>query len=315
MSTIEYVCVYKKGLGDVCCSLPDKEDIENKETNVRELSLLQTLNSKYTIPESLFMGYSGVQEFIMEDGIRVIVKFEKKEQSGADFMFKHTIHEAFIGLFGLNSLKSSIFARIIQFSMTENYYYVIYEHISGPLFRKYLETAPPEAVKSIMLKILNGLYTAHNSIQFTHYDIHADNIIIRNDEPVIIDYGVSSMKYDGIDYGSGYADVNRFKHHMWYHDTFSLLFRLAKGLMSILESPDFILHEIILICQKLLQFFIVESFDLNYIERYIRKYTYSQPPNEIIGCKYNFDEFMKLAHQYLDDSIQRTQSEPEQSSS
>jgi len=67
--------------------------------------------------------------------------------------------------------------------------------------------------KAIILQILLALYDAYQAFQFTHYDLHLDNIIINRTEfnhpvifrnqllllysnllPVIIDYGSSHIK-------------------------------------------------------------------------------------------------------------------------
>lgn len=90
---------------------------------------------------------------------------------------------------------------------------VIYEYIPGVTLLEALKTITVNEFKAIILQILLALYDAYQAFQFTHYDLHLDNIIIINRTefnhpvifrnqlllysnllPVIIDYGSSHIK-------------------------------------------------------------------------------------------------------------------------
>jgi len=276
-------------------SVVTTEDIINRQINERELELLSACSPVYSFPDIEFILDNGIRKHKTPEGVDVIIKYEKKVNPADEFEFKLTIHEAFIGLFGLNSVASSIFARVIQFSMIDGYYYVVYEYIEGITFRKYIKKSSPGQIKSVLLKLFEGLYIAHSSICFTHYDMHRYNIIIRDNSPVIIDYGLSYIKYDNCDYGYEYAAVNRFNRPMWYHDIFKILLHVIAEYVFYHQSS----RELIAPIRQLLQFFMDESFDFDFIDTYRTKYVYFQPSNEMINNSYDFTQFMSLARQIL----------------
>lgn len=178
---------------------------------------------------------------------QIIVKIDCSKDS-----FDEIVHEAFIGLYGLNKLGSPYFAKVLDAYMSQEcpkYYklcnttcnYVIYEYIPGITLLEALKTMMVKEFKEIILQIWLALYDAYQVLQFTHYDLHPGNIIISRTEsnhpvifrnqlllysnllPVIIDYGSSHINIDGVDYGRNFDDGKIHNIVFWPHDIFKLL--------------------------------------------------------------------------------------------
>lgn len=167
------------------------------------------------------------------NGWSVVIK------AGEDYVshdFNEVTHEAFIGFFGVNRLDSKNFAQVLDANINtvcpkvleaeKLCSYVVYEYISGPTLKKYLKGANSNTVATILMTLFDVLYHAWIAIDFTHYDLHLDNIIIHQDQPVLIDYGASHIKYKGQDYGR-ILELGGIKNEsMWVHDVFKVLISL-----------------------------------------------------------------------------------------
>lgn len=157
------------------------------------------------------------------------------------------LNEAFVGLCGLNSLNSPHFVRVLGAKLNATCirdddvfdydepdaprcHYVIYEYVAGMSLGDYLFGVRVETMVSLLRQIFGALHQAYTAIDFTHYDLHAGNIIIKADgTPVILDYGRSHIKYGGDDFGPGTVGPMDVDHRsMWFHDVFMLLIVLAK---------------------------------------------------------------------------------------
>lgn len=57
--------------------------------------------------------------------------------------------------------------------------YVVYERIPGISMREFLATCTVTDFIDVYLQVLQSLHVAYSTCQFTHYDLHCDNIIIR----------------------------------------------------------------------------------------------------------------------------------------
>lgn len=119
--------------------------------------------------------------------------------------------------------------------------YILYENIQPAVpFGKYVENTPFEEILDKYLQVLYALLLANNLLDYTHYDLHAENVLIRdipnnemsvangvngmnglNDKvaipylterdeieyvmtdkiATIIDYGFNHVKVDGVNYG------------------------------------------------------------------------------------------------------------------
>ena len=180
----------------------------------------------------------------------IIFKIDTEEEQDLD----QIVHEAFIGIKGLNTLNSPYFAKVLGVYLSQNCpadletidekcNYVVYEYIPGLTLLDSLETVNPDEFKEILLQILIGLRDAYNRLEFTHYDLHLKNIIVNMNDPhrvtygdssrdvrfdskflpVIIDYGSSHIKLKGIDYGRDYDYGQIYNTKFWAHDVFKLL--------------------------------------------------------------------------------------------
>lgn len=192
--------------------------------------------------------------FVKQDGSPKIIKTSIYQTDIKKYSFNHVLNECFIGYFGLNTLNSFNFAKIEGFQIAEcpwnasdsewNLYkdktciYTIYEYIPGVSFRDYLETASFDQIKSILLELFEALYQASTLLDFTHFDLHQENIIIHNDRPVIIDYGQSHIKYDNYDFGRINPRFHIYNKNVWYTDILCILFGLCEFLYSKYGSFD-----------------------------------------------------------------------------
>jgi len=151
------------------------------------------------------------------------------------------LHELFVGTFGTNKLRkiipnfSYIFGgfkcsppiikdkKVITWCNNgKSVNYVVYENIfpSVPM-KKYIETCTTQEFMSVFLQLLFSIKIAYDAIEFTHYDLHTDNVLIRdtpgkktyrilypklgyivsNKISTIIDYGFSHIKYNDLYFG------------------------------------------------------------------------------------------------------------------
>lgn len=125
------------------------------------------------------------------------------------------------------------------FHEPEEYGYVVYQLIPGVNFHdwlidNYFSQNPNVGIRfeNILLSIFTALEEAYRLIDFTHYDLHYGNIIIRPDgSPVIIDYGYSHFQLDDIDYGYINSDIDVYNVSNWRSDPLRLL-PLIKSLIS-----------------------------------------------------------------------------------
>jgi hypothetical protein len=211
------------------------------------------------------------------DGNPIIIKFST-DPTVDNLVFNSIVHEAFIGLFGLNRLQSPNFAKIIATSLSscpsyidhEICSYVAYEYIEGPTLSKFMESNSDGVIKSILYQVFEAIYYAYRELDFTHYDLHLDNIMIRNNIPVIIDYGRSHIKINNVNYG--YYDLwhHVYNRSRWYYD----ILTLCKWIYLSERIQDEI--------KSLLEFFTFATVDAN-------KELYYYGVNDII---YDFDIFV-----------------------
>lgn len=190
-----------------------------------------------------------------------IIKYDSDPNSE-----KTILHEAFIGLYATNQLRSII----PNFSLVHGFYSnkkcpsglegkcaaVIYEYIDGmDLFNYLYEEIKVKEIKQIILQLFLALFTAYDIYKFTHYDLHLKNIMIKKYDksfeinypkrsiktkvvPCIIDYGRAHIILAGTDYGiegfekaSFYGEkINIANKAFWPHDVFSILAKVYSRL-------------------------------------------------------------------------------------
>lgn len=213
-----------------------------------------------------------------------IVKAPKGDHHNDDI-----IHEAFVSLYGTNRLRRTIPNFVycygtfscaspilasddhvaswcignsqVTYMITEN----VYPSVS---YCDYIKTASREEFLCSYLQVLYALNEAYKMIDFTHYDLHSENILMReyteeeyfqipyntergkeylvtNRVATIIDYGFTHIKYKNEHYG-----VNRWAYSIYankshiMHDAYKLLLMLARDLRdaesSLLDDVAFI---------------------------------------------------------------------------
>jgi len=208
-------------------------------------------------------------------------------------------HELAVGIYGTNSLRefvpnfSYLYGGFVNsapsidirnhFSWNNSndkqdkqFQYIVYENINESItFYEYIETCSLDQFFNNYLQIILALNIANKKIDFTHYDLHGNNVLIRNlnstkniqysvfDEKfylkvdtvaTIIDYGSSFFRYKGIGYGSP-VSVLMNKYFIFdyrsnpYHDVYNLLRSCAIYAIRI-ERFD-----ILELCKKMFLFF------------------------------------------------------------
>ena len=179
-------------------------------------------------------GFVYVTDFFTSD-IQVIVKIPQNSNS-----FDSKIREYFIGIRSLNNLRYLTPTFVYTFGafscpkpskkgtigqtnkMTA---YVLYEKIPGESFHTLLKNDELDFKDWLILffQLLLGLEIAQRESRFTHFDMHADNVMVRSDQvvsytvpldmfnynvnnttsvPIIIDFGASTTYIDGKYIGS-----------------------------------------------------------------------------------------------------------------
>ena len=150
------------------------------------------------------------------------------------------VHEAFIGIYALNNMRKYVPNFTYTYGMlsctkpnlngkevltwcTPNQQpnYLILENIKNATsFSKFVETCTKDEYFEVYLQVLNALNAANTEYDFTHYDLHDENVMVRrlknkiaiklyNSEKYIItnlvafiiDYGQSFVNYNGTPLG------------------------------------------------------------------------------------------------------------------
>lgn len=153
--------------------------------------------------------------------------------------------------------------------------YILYENIKPAIsFRQYIQKCTPFQWLDKYLQVLYSLAAANQEIDFTHYDLHDENVLIRTIDSseflipyltetgkyemikteavaTIIDYGFSYVKYNGNDYGKwgffAYSVLPTQKFPL--HDAYKLL------LMSMRSMKDSGRMDLFDLAAKILKFF------------------------------------------------------------
>jgi len=202
--------------------------------------------------------------------IEYLIKMYTPEYLDDDIFDEH-INEAFVGLFGTNKLRKIIpnfsLVRSILFDKEcpiirsnprhveifnpKHCTYIMYEYIKGDTSFEFIKSVNLDMLKSIIKQIIFALYEANKLINFTHFDLHLGNIIIKelsneitiyypsSDEKiitkyvsVIIDYGSSHIKYNNFDYGKILYEGNVVNDSFWIHDIFKMLMFFYTGILE-----------------------------------------------------------------------------------
>ena len=194
----------------------------------RQLQMLEKLNlPKIELTNVITMHEIPLVKRGYSNLIQTEVVVKSKINSGLDF--NRIVNEAFVGLFGINTLfpKISNFMLTYSFEFNHNikvgdkikpYDSVYSQFIDGIDFNQFFLFSTLSDYKSVLLQIILALTLAYRQLKFNHNDLHAENIIVKtldqsyntifNDQvvtksiyqPVIIDFDISSIEIDGYYY-------------------------------------------------------------------------------------------------------------------
>lgn len=131
---------------------------------------------------------------------------------------KNLSREAIIGL-ELNKLNNPNFMRTIGYYIDnkcqikdlsekerkQGCIYLYLQKVAGPNLGIWIQTGSSIQFKNLFLKLLRSYEEALRKLDFTHYDLNTDNVIISavgdTIQPVIIDFGMSHIKLANVDVG------------------------------------------------------------------------------------------------------------------
>lgn len=187
--------------------------------------------------------------------------------------------------------------------------YLYTTEINGRTLTEWLENAfTYKDFKKILVKVFRTLYRANQELDFTHYDLHPDNIIIsysesdKNQDPqaTIIDLGSAHIKYEG-----GHMGMSRLEKHcilnyasFWVCDVFKLLIcctdKLAK---SKTQSEEQALG--IKLLFNLLSYFNKSITDFSWINQYLLENTHCQVYMTETNKDTSFKEFLDWAESII----------------
>lgn len=219
------------------------------------------------------------------------------------------IHEALIGLLGTNKLRSCVinFAfiigtfecsnmlpdydtrkpetkRVYQFcdpnAVNQNVN-IVYENIAPSVsLKSFVSDCTGKAFINIYLQTILALRYANNQIDFTHYDLHHENVLVKNTEsmvyvrypnpvkgssvyirtdsiPIIIDFGTSHITHNGNDIG----DTRLIKYNVMPDRSYPLYDAYKMLMFSLEEMVQKNNDKCVDYCRSLLKYFSDESVE------------------------------------------------------
>ncbi len=242
--------------------------------------------------------------------------------------YEEMLHEYFIGVYGTNKLRDKIpnFAYIfgkfecspvyleemriiagLNFqnksitycSGKNNMMYILYENIDNSVsLKEYVTTCTLEGYLNILCQIVLAIDYANREIGFTHYDLHVDNVLVRDigqeifipyviegktvylktrKLAVIIDYGFSHIIHNGKHFGYSLPsnrilpDTSFPMHDIYKIFSYSLLYASAprRGKVQIDRKIKMVNPQVFDKAKKLLLFFVhLENVTMNGKEAY-----------------------------------------------
>lgn len=249
--------------------------------------------------------------------------------------FDEAIHEYLVGFLCLNNLRTLIpnFAYIFSLfkcggvvskgkevlawcggrNSPVEYPYVVYENITHSItMEEFCATCTTDMFMNVFMQVIYSLKIANEKYDFTHYDLHAQNVLVRTINNVsikydtdvylntnrigtIIDYGRSHVKYNGSDFGV-IAMGNMYEYI--YRDTSNIITDVHRFLFACLLSLNLTNNTAVYEKMKylFLYFHKSESPD-NALAKY-KNYGGYIPI--IMKIKFNMNDFIKYCKDYCD---------------
>lgn len=163
------------------------------------------------------------------------------------------IHEMLVGLYVTNSLKKYIPNFAYLYAGIANTNEIIYENVFNNItLRQYIKKCSASQFLNIYMQLVYALKWAYIQFDYTHYDLHNDNVIVKTTEPkqilyytengkeylqtesiaTIIDFSSSHFKLSERHFGKGGYEkysIYSYKSNI-FHDLYKIL------MFSLLES-------------------------------------------------------------------------------
>lgn len=223
------------------------------------------LSSKSKVSESLLQAHKNDNHLVWRDDDMVIkmepIILRRNNEPSKDHNFNEVIHESTVGNI-INDLKHKNFARVVChdfchtcipkiLSNVQRYdrcAYVMYQYVPGVTLAKYILTCNEKQLIAVLWLLFNALRDGYKHCNFTHYDLHLDNIIINNTDenhpyPIIVDYGSSfvtlNTENDSIPLGRILKEGSIYIRPCWQHDVFKVCMWLYYNLKYKLASKNY----------------------------------------------------------------------------
>lgn len=244
----------------------------------------QLFNENFIYPSTIKETKTFLIKKYYFNGIPIIFKISN---TGHKFLKDESIHESIVGLYGTNILRELGIPNFVYiYAFFENNSnnpksYILYEYISGLTYHEFIKDCSLEEFLCTFAQIILALKKSYILLDFTHYDLHTANIIVKNTNitsikynnvicktcnkiPVIIDYGTSHIKLNGTHCGNLNSYMIRYQvfqdRSFPMHDVYKLLFYCV---FNILHYNSKIKKQII----PLLSFFTkIEATKIDYDE-------------------------------------------------
>lgn len=149
----------------------------------------------------------------------------------------------------LPSLKKEALS-FVRNNRTEGSYYKLFiEYINGVSFDDFILNCTGEECRIMLMQIFYALEQAQQQYEFTHHDLHGQNVLITAPHPhrvmtyhrpggavryltsshtaLILDYGMSHARYQGVDYGNYLGVFSNTNNYHPLADAFRLVGYLA----------------------------------------------------------------------------------------
>lgn len=147
------------------------------------------------------------------------------------------------------------------------HYYLITEKITGKSLFDYIINSNSQQLVDIIEKIIVCLYEVWIKYEFTHYDLHVNNIIITEDHiPKIIDFGTSYIHLNNKHLGyikefrslNGRMNFINQCNSFWLHDIFKILCSIY-----IVINPYYIIYQALNYKRELMKDISYACIDIN----------------------------------------------------
>lgn len=205
--------------------------------------------------------------------------------------YQGLVHEVYLTL-KLQS-KEVLLQKVIDVAFTDTELFVVFERIDHGTLNEVIHKDNPQRLFNILTSLFQQLKYLYDTYQFTHYDLHVNNIMINSKgQPVIIDLQYSHAHIDGCGYGlmmlSDEDDATLIlPSYYWPFDIYKLLMFIRMTCGGNVENY----------IDTLLMYFI----DANQLSHIRHASIFNSPPRIDLISNYitPFDEFVSYFHNII----------------